>query len=571
MSTKKILSVAASTAILITGLSALELENLSGTAPDKSATPKGQYIGGQDTNLSEDNLSDEDKAVLGFEKERIIAGDLTLSEDLRGDALIYPYYRQGDGWETEITVRNTTLHATVAKAVIYRNDDSLEQLDFNIYLSPFDSATFIIRDNKIVTKDKSFAANVSRPSTGVNHDQVVMVGSNSGISAEQLDEDGSYKISGVEPGVRTSSGKRRDFSDKGYVVIYGMAQHNDGISIDSFTEDDLRYHQKHAQLFLDYRKILDECRPQWRDAFASNRSFDFGSIMVPNITAPNVSPSCVDGSTDPLIREFGDVKANTLTGTVRIYKADAEQSRDLIIPATALHNFTSNQMMLWTEGEWAAISDRRLVPGADGKSTVSRADVLKDAEAFYTKSAYYTFKQDSVANKLIVTQPMKRVLNSFLSLDEKEEGWSNYWGNYDRTEDRSGAECLSHPDTDKVGYYSYDQGGFTLNNWVVDNDEQTAIKGFSQVLEPITSPYTITVSKYSINCEVAELGDEYFQKSTEVIGANPAVANGDGFAYVKFGRGEGDHAGLPAIVSQMIGTKVGKIAQTNWIYAPTIK
>ena len=579
MSTKKILSIAAASAIIVTGLNALELSG---------SNPSGPYIGGQDVNLnqgdSELNITDVG-AVLNAneerptEKELLDAGALLKSKDLRGDALIYPFYRDDKGWGTEITVRNTTPNATVAKAVLYRNDDSLEIIDFNIYLSPFDSATFTIKDGKITTSDRSFAGPVTDPGLArkknpngtlkeivYKKDIVHMVGSDKAPF--------EYQITSDVP----------NWTDKGYVIIYGMAQHNDGDNIEDFAEDELNYHRTesdpdaHAKLWKDYRQLLDTCRGDWRKSYALGK-FDRGTMRLPSIS-PNVVPNCAPEGTesntysDIDLHDFTDVAENTLTGTVRLYNAGKgkTQARDLILPATALRNFTSNQMMLWSEGEWAAIQDRRLITDATGKSIFNVSGIRIDARtAFYTKSAYFTFSKDpekKTENKLIVTQPMKRVLMNLL--DSPTD--SNYWEHFN-DQDRGKGICLDYPDNGKDGkprgYYASEYGGFNINDWVFDNDEMLAGNVELVPLAPITSPYTTSLSKYSINCEVAELGDDYFQRDSELIGSDFAHDR-DGFAYVNFTRGE-QSSGLPAIVTQMTGSKVGGVAQTNWIYAPTIK
>jgi len=581
MLTKKFLSVAAASAIVITSLSALEV--------GRNYTPKGSYIGGQDVNLdqgdTELNITNTG-AVLNAsgarptEQELLNAGALLKSKDLRGDALIYPFYRDDEGWGTEITVRNTTPNATVAKAVLYANTDSLEIIDFNIYLSPFDSATFTIKDGKITTSDRSFAGPVSDPGLArkknpngtlkeINYkkDIVHMVGSERAPFP--------YEIGSDIPG----------WTDKGYVIIYGLTQHNDGDNITDLSEDELNYHRTdsdpdaHAKLWKDYRQLLDTCRGDWRKSYALG-TFARGTMMEAAIN-PNIVPNCAPESTasntysDVDLHDFTDVAGNTLTGTVRIYKAEGQQSRDLVLPATALRNFTSNQMLLWAEGEWAGIQDRRLVSNANG-STVFNAEGIKiDARtAFYTKSTYFTFsKGHETENKLIVTQPMKRVLMNLLSAPEN----SNYWEHFN-SQDRAGL-CLDYPDDGENGkergYYSSEYGGFNIDPWVFDNDEMLASTAELVPLAPITSPYTTSLTKYSINCEVAELGDKYFQRY-EGDDKNMGIENKaynydkDGFAYVSFTRGE-QASGLPAIVTQMTGSKVGGVAQTNWIYAPTIK
>ncbi len=53
-----------------------------------------------------------------------------------------------------------------------------------------------------------------------------------------------------------------------------------------------------------------------------------------------------------------EICPNALLGEVEISHPEGDK-RNLLLPATALKNFTvDNMIMLWTEGEYAAIQDR---------------------------------------------------------------------------------------------------------------------------------------------------------------------------------------------------------------------
>jgi len=56
----------------------------------------------------------------------------------QGDVLIYPLYVATDGWESSISVINTSNQSVVAKIVFRSYAYSQELLDFMIYMSPFD-------------------------------------------------------------------------------------------------------------------------------------------------------------------------------------------------------------------------------------------------------------------------------------------------------------------------------------------------------------------------------------------------------------------------------------------------
>ncbi len=130
--------------------------------------------------------------------------------------LYRPAFNSKDGWETEITVRNTTKAAVIAKAVLYDAYDTHELKDFNLYLSSHDVARFKIKKNTITTRDGSIMAGID-PSLGSSNHEFVPHENPSNIQYVEnprTDTDGDYIIS--------------DFGNKdgnsGYVVIYVMAQ-----------------------------------------------------------------------------------------------------------------------------------------------------------------------------------------------------------------------------------------------------------------------------------------------------------------------------------------------------------
>ncbi len=91
------------------------------------------------------------------------AGAATLSQNGKGDLLLYPVYIAGDGVKTTFHVVNTdTNSSVVAKVVLRSGKYSQEVLDFLIYLSPNDkfSATISYEDGKYVltSTDDSFCA-----------------------------------------------------------------------------------------------------------------------------------------------------------------------------------------------------------------------------------------------------------------------------------------------------------------------------------------------------------------------------------------------------------------------------
>ena len=70
----------------------------------------------------------------------------------KGDLLLAPMVMSGGGWSSELKVVNTsTVDSTVAKVVFHSPDNSIELLDFLIYLSPGDVWTGVVKTENGVT------------------------------------------------------------------------------------------------------------------------------------------------------------------------------------------------------------------------------------------------------------------------------------------------------------------------------------------------------------------------------------------------------------------------------------
>ncbi len=84
----------------------------------------------------------------------------------------------------------------------------------------------------------------------------------------------------------------------------------------------------------------------------SIRDIDNNPVFV---NSPNVDPDCMHGI-DNVDSEFRDTDPDALLGEVEISHPEGDK-RNLLLPATALKNFTVKKMiMLWTEGEYACYS-----------------------------------------------------------------------------------------------------------------------------------------------------------------------------------------------------------------------
>ena len=451
------------------------------------------------------------------------AAALNLSANKYGDALIFPKFTSEDNWETEISFKNSSAtDGVVAKVVLYSATDSRELRDFNVYLSAKDSFTFKIAGNDITTRDGSFiksSADLRTTNDGNTTDADVTQ-----VTTVAHEAEGDYSI------LYTDAYKLKDNEKVGYVVVYGMAQSH-GLS----------YHKAHAPMFNDYRQLLDTCRPTWAAAMANGEMF-MGSMVDSNITAPNVDATCNNGSADANVSTFGDVASDALTGTVRLSQTNGTDSRDMILPATAIDNFTDSTMLLWSEGEYASLADRRLanvgtLPApADNYVEYDNASINADAATFQKSTVLYTYHEKALTNKLVITQPYKRVL---VQLGDTAGQYS------------------SHAVDDMNRTTSY--GAFVTSSRTYNEDEgsYTPVGGQGPIISPAT---TNPEDPDSYSNEVQVITD------LEKIGiaADDSTNAHGGFTDITIANG------MPAIVTQMVGSvEVDGDAQVNWIYAPS--
>jgi len=370
--TKKLMSVAAMTALLSTGASAFDT-NSTGDILTRNGTA-GNYING---------------LVAGTPLVR--STNDAIGDRLKGDALIFPVFDMTDDWSTEIVLRNNLDDtAVLAKAVLYDAEDSRELVDFNIYLSQNDQTRFTIKNGKVTSTDGSIAAKEN-----IDEDSIITMAS----EAEPFEKAVTDPLTGIE-------------RKKGYIIVYGMAQvaSNATLMPGVATKG---YHNKHVELFKFYRQQLDARRgtgtggtnSDWRNAF-----LEVGVYTDANATiAPNIQE---DGN-------LSSVVPTALSGYERIINP-VDVKRDMRLNATALANFTDDnltaatptegdgQIVLWAPGEYAAIADRDI----NATGSYVQANIIADTATFVTKSATYTYANalGNVSNRFIFTQPTKRFL-----------------------------------------------------------------------------------------------------------------------------------------------------------------
>ena len=439
----------------------------------------------------------------------------------RGDALIFPLFNQKDDWGTEIVVRNTNkFHAVVAKVAIYDKKVSEEVLDFNLYLSATDVARFRIENGKVVSGDGSILRDFPDPASNLN------------------DVDENDFASEANPFTAKLA------SEAGYIIVYGMAQAStDDDATDSHGK---RYHNQHARLFANYRRELDYCRSGWRIGHHNamvkgtyTRRTTHSAVDNYSVAAPNQKENCRTDTKAAPGNFFGDVDP-ILTGTVRLYNA-SNNPRDMVLPATAIENFTDKNKIIWTEGEIANLQDRRIQGTQktaagyvdDQWASYNEEGVRADAySAFKVANTAYTFNADSIANQLVITQPYKRVL---VQMGNDDGYWQDVNNNF---------------------------GGFAFIYNLFNEDERMINTAYT------TSPYdSKPICKNDDKVEDSLCRDELESMSNLEKGS--AFEKKNGFALIRFTGLNGRDSIVPAVITQMIGSVVGDQPQVNWVYSQT--
>jgi hypothetical protein len=514
--TKKIMSIAAIAAIFTTG--AVAFETVDGNLKvNNVAQPQGTIVTEENGKLYKSSYT----SATGTP-----ANDLSVSQNYKGDALIYPAFNQKTGWGTEIVVRNTSNKAIVAKAVIYSSKDSKEVLDFNIYLSAKDVCRFKIENGKVTSTDGSIR------SWGINPHQA----SSADRVANPTQNRSDFAL--IEFADKTSHPFEFPVSvDTGYVAIYGMEQSADGLN---GTNDG--FHAKHADLYAAYAQSLTDLRTEaWRKVSDNSAGAMVNGMFVKDVT---IAPNLTEPDADTVYQyhrsnntygtshtRFEDV-SNVLTGQVRIYT----EGRDVLLNATALDNFTDGTIMLWTEGEYASFSDRRL----DATAKYDATKIIDDSKAFKISSAVYNYANvagGDVENKLLLTQPFKRTI---AQLGEATN--QGYTGSTDQVNNKKVATGSSY--NFAMGLSIFDEA---------ENQNEEALAGTA-----IVSPRTTGAEAVTFNCELQDIN------ATQLEELSPEISkNKNGFVEIS-------DFHIPAIVTQMTASKAGSSAEINWVYADTI-
>ena len=89
----------------------------------------------------------------------VASAQMYLNAEGTGEALVYALYSADGGNDTYVHIVNTTDQAKAVKVRMVEGEESLETLDFNLYMSPLDHYGFVITVDgegaKIDTADNS--------------------------------------------------------------------------------------------------------------------------------------------------------------------------------------------------------------------------------------------------------------------------------------------------------------------------------------------------------------------------------------------------------------------------------
>lgn len=522
--TKKLFSTVAAAAVLSTSLMAFD--NIDGVSTTSTSIPY-TFKTGNSTDLIKDVNSTSATSIINI-----------VGSGQQGDALIFPAFNVGNGWESTVRVINTsTTNAVVAKVVLFAGDDSRELRDFNIYLSANDVWEGTIKIDtdgvaKLISTDES--SPLQSIGTGMASVNTPMVTSAIGASS-------------------------------GYIEVIGCAMavdlaHANGTIINTpTTVKTATAHKDHINLRADYVATAASARNILTPTVYTNGVITSGA----NVPAVDANTS-LRTSITTLQYTFGDV-TNVLTGDIRI--TDTINGKDMVMSAIKLSNVTADKTLgqtataiMFTEGEAANIADRNLVAANNGLNNLSVIGTLVanfaeynygmlklDADEFTVKNVYATYGDSSSAvnNMVLLTSPYKRLLvNSDVVLTT---GASNKT-NFGATSTVIGAmyKGVTASATAVTNY-----GYFDALALIFDQAETQA--SASQF-----SPANTPTMKFAYEVSASE-GNTVSTDNLSTYLAQAGFAKG--FVNLQFR----NPAGVSTIPTQMIATTAAGRVVTNWI------
>jgi hypothetical protein len=145
--------------------------------------------------------------------------DLRLSENGLGDLALVPYYTVRESMISGIIITNTSDYTQVVKLRLRRGTDSMDALDFNLIMSPYDQWTGFISDDEDGT-----------------------------ISFRTTDNTCTAPYEGYENGIFEMPGLYREGADEGYIEVIAMGRADDDEAISVYAK-----HQSNGEPLDCYR------------------------------------------------------------------------------------------------------------------------------------------------------------------------------------------------------------------------------------------------------------------------------------------------------------------------------
>ena len=437
------------------------------------------------------------------------------------DALIFPAYFVGNGWETHLRVINPTNNGVVAKVVFYAGSDSHEVRDFNIYLSPNDVWTGTVK----------------------------------------VDSDGVAKIISTDDSAPLEDGsmastdhplKKAIDSTSGYVEVIAMAETN---STNGFRNG----HGDHAGLRAAYNKFAKDMRT---GSINTNLVFKNGVIQNNAATLPYLK---IDTSKLSGYDVTGDNKndynitpittTKLLTGDVRI--TDTVNGKDMDLPAYKVDYYINKagsnyDSLVYLEGEKANVADVEIDQNTTANKLYYDARSLaNDIANISSNQAYITYGDAPVNNMYaILTNPFKRVYVQ-AALDAADGATD---GKIIKNQNNANGAYYKDASTDANAKINY--GSTSLIAQIYDESENMMSAG---QFSPATTP-TIKLTN-----EVATTGYNVNDDNTLAYYLNQAETKGYKAGFVKLTNANGNSISIPGIMTQMLATTAGGKVVTNWI------
>ena len=477
------------------------------------------------------------------------------------NALIFPAFNVGNGWESTVRVINPDpAHAVVAKVVLYDGKDSHEIRDFNIYLSANDVWTGTIKvdsdgvakiistddstpleDGTLASADKPFSKSID---SNFGYIEVIAMAVTDGKSGADHDH------AGLRTAYSTFAKMERTGSTNPNIVFQ-----NGVIKNQVATSPYIKLKLNNATMTL-----TDTVNGLNNTAYASY-------IVDADSNTKNYDKTKEYGFTAPVAG--GSFLG--LTGDIRI--TDTVNGKDMDMMPYKIDYATGTagapDSLVYIEGEKANIADvfiRQRDTNGDkiDDANIYDSDSLENEIGLISLSNYYiTYGDAEVQNMYaLLTNPFKRVyvqakLDDASSGNGGDDEKGQISPNIKITDSNTNPAYYKDASTDASGNINY--GSTSLIAQIYDESENAMSAG---QFSPANTP-TIKLDN-----EVASTGNDATNKDQLAYYLNQAEAKGYKKGFVKLtnvNNSTTNPVQIPGFMTQMLATTAGGKVVTNWI------